>query len=73
MRPHPRRLDPTSPWWNRVMDAHGRSVAAGRDSYLDPATGYDVLTAAFLLDRGTCCDSGCRHCPFVGGPDLPDG
>jgi hypothetical protein len=23
-----------------------------------------VLTAAFLLKRGYCCESGCRHCPY---------
>ena len=24
-----------------------------------------VLTVAAHLERGTCCNSGCRHCPFV--------
>jgi hypothetical protein len=23
-----------------------------------------VFTAAYLLKRGTCCGSGCRHCPY---------
>jgi hypothetical protein len=23
-----------------------------------------VFTAAYHLKRGTCCGSGCRHCPF---------
>jgi hypothetical protein len=23
-----------------------------------------VFTAAFLLQRGYCCGSGCRHCPY---------
>jgi len=23
-----------------------------------------VLTARFLLRRGYCCQSGCRHCPY---------
>jgi hypothetical protein len=32
--------------------------------YLDPSTGLSVFTAAFLADRGVCCASGCRHCPF---------
>ena len=32
---------------------------------LDPATGLWVFTAAYLWDRGTCCDSGCRHCPYL--------
>ncbi len=25
---------------------------------------YMVFTAAYHLKRGTCCGSGCRHCPF---------
>ena len=23
-----------------------------------------VVTRAFLLRRGYCCENGCRHCPF---------
>ena len=23
-----------------------------------------VFTAAYLLKRGFCCQSGCRHCPY---------
>jgi hypothetical protein len=34
--------------------------------YLDPVTGLSVLTAGYLAARGSCCDSGCRHCPYVG-------
>lgn len=47
-----------------MLDAHARAVAAGEDGYLDPATGLFVLTAAYLADRGRCCGSGCRHCPY---------
>jgi hypothetical protein len=25
---------------------------------------YMVLTAAYHLKRGYCCESGCRHCPY---------
>ena len=39
-------------------------MAAGEATYLDPATGYSVFTSAYLRARGTCCDSGCRHCPY---------
>ena len=40
-------------------------------SKLDPADyyfdgPYMVFTAAYLLKRGTCCGSGCRHCPYRG-------
>jgi hypothetical protein len=26
--------------------------------------GLVVYTATFHLKRGTCCGSGCRHCPY---------
>jgi hypothetical protein len=42
-------------------------VADGLPCYLDPDTGLTVFTAAFLAERGYCCESGCRHCPFVVG------
>ncbi|MEM8902933.1 MAG: DUF5522 domain-containing protein [Actinomycetota bacterium] len=71
--PHRSRLDPAAPFRDEILAAHDAAVAAGRDGYVDPMTGYVVLTAAFLLDRGHCCESGCRHCPYVGGPDLPEG
>ena len=47
-----------------IEAAHARAVAAGEDGYLDPVTGYFVFTAAYVAARGTCCDSGCRHCPY---------
>jgi hypothetical protein len=25
-----------------------------------------VFTERFLLERGYCCSSGCRHCPYPG-------
>jgi hypothetical protein len=33
--------------------------------YADPESGLYVLTAAWLAARGTCCENGCRHCPYV--------
>lgn len=54
---------------------HRAAVAAGRMTYVDPATGYRVFTELAHLARGTCCGSGCRHCPFdhvnVRGPREP--
>jgi hypothetical protein len=35
----------------------------GLDFYYDDQ-GQMVLMAKFLLDRGTCCGNGCRHCPY---------
>jgi hypothetical protein len=47
-----------------VQAAHDRAVAAGEAGYLDPETGYFVFTSIALFERGACCDSGCRHCPW---------
>jgi hypothetical protein len=35
----------------------------GVDYYLD-RSGRMVMTARYHLQRGSCCGSGCRHCPF---------
>jgi hypothetical protein len=32
------------------------------DYYFDGP--YLVFTAAYHLKRGSCCHSGCRHCPY---------
>jgi hypothetical protein len=34
----------------------------GKDYYLE--NGAIVLTERYHKKRGTCCGSGCRHCPF---------
>jgi hypothetical protein len=47
-----------------IQAAHQRALDSGAPSYLDPATGYVVLTADELRSRGECCGSGCRHCPW---------
>jgi len=38
-----------------------------RDYYIDPETNRVILTHEFLLKRGFCCHSKCRHCPYQGG------
>ncbi len=63
--PHPDRLSPDDPAFSRIVRAHGVALAAGADTYVDPRSGYTVLTAAYLARRGSCCGSGCRHCPYV--------
>lgn len=53
-----------------IVDAHEEALDRGRAGYTDPRTGLFVMTAAYLWDRGDCCDSGCRHCPFADGARL---
>jgi hypothetical protein len=55
---------PQLPW----QLLHDAAVRRGDKLYLDPATGLWVMTAVALLERGTCCGNGCRHCPYVGTP-----
>lgn len=64
--PHPSRLDPRRSDYDAIMAAHAAAVDAGSPSYRDPGTGLTALTGAELARRGSCCDSGCRHCPYVG-------
>lgn len=40
----------------------GADLVEGEDYYLEQ--GNWVFTAKFLLKRGYCCRSGCRHCPY---------
>ena len=44
-----------------VMDDSPQLVE-GEDYYLE--NGNYVFTATYLLKRGYCCESGCRHCPY---------
>jgi hypothetical protein len=37
-------------------------LTEGQDYYLE--NGNWVFTAKYLLNRGFCCRSGCRHCPY---------
>jgi hypothetical protein len=63
--PHPSRLSPAHPLRAEILAGHEEALANGEAGYLDPGTGLFVLTATYLLARGRCCQSGCRHCPYV--------
>jgi ABC-type Fe3+-hydroxamate transport system substrate-binding protein/diphthamide synthase (EF-2-diphthine--ammonia ligase) len=43
---------------------HREACSAGSLSYPDPVTGYKVFTELAHRQRGKCCGSGCRHCPY---------
>jgi hypothetical protein len=53
--------------------AHDEAVAAGAPAYVDPDSGYLVLTEVTLRARGECCGSGCRHCPYPAHEQLRAG
>lgn len=58
------RLNKNYPLYNEIMAKHKEAIDNNSDVYVDPESGFTVLTAAFLLKRGYCCESGCRHCPY---------
>lgn len=62
--PRPDRLAPGHRLREEIVHRHALALAEGHPVYLDPVSGFTVFTAGFLAARGTCCDSGCRHCPF---------
>jgi hypothetical protein len=63
--PHRDRLDPNRSDYRAILEANAAAVMDGEPGYADPQTGLFVLTAATLAARGTCCESGCRHCPYL--------
>ena len=64
-RPHPARFGPDRAGFAEAMAAHDAAEAAGHPGYLDPRSGLFVMTAQSLWARGSCCDAGCRHCPYL--------
>jgi hypothetical protein len=63
--PHPDRVDPADPRRAALLAGHDAAMASAQPGYTDPDTGLFVLTAAYLAERGSCCDQNCRHCPYV--------
>jgi hypothetical protein len=47
-----------------VVKIHDAACARGEETYVDPITGYTVLTRIAHERRGTCCGNACRHCPY---------
>ena len=55
-----------------IDQLHRAACDEGRDTYIDPASGYQVLTSKALLKQGRCCGNSCRHCPY-GRFNVPGG
>jgi len=63
----PQPSEPSSvatPW----AHAHDEACARGDALYEDPQSGLWVFTEQALKERGYCCHSGCRHCPYPASP-----
>ena len=69
LTPHPRRLPPDTPHYEEILALHEGAVRRGESTYRDPLSGLSALTARHLWERGYCCYSMCRHCPWVDRDD----
>lgn len=49
--------------FSTVAPPKQKPLKEGVDFYRE--SGNVVFTPHFLLKRGYCCNSGCRHCPFT--------
>jgi hypothetical protein len=58
------RLRADHPLFDEILGRHRRACDLGLSMYRDPASGYMVMTAPYLAERGYCCSAGCRHCPY---------
>lgn len=47
--------------WQKL---HREACERGEETYIDPISGFPVYTEIAHMKRGSCCRSGCRHCPF---------
>ncbi|XP_046567534.1 uncharacterized protein LOC124275893 [Haliotis rubra] len=54
-----------------IHERHVVAMETKNDFYIDPATGYQVMTSLAHLKRGSCCGNECRHCPYS-HTNVPD-
>ncbi|MEY3568626.1 MAG: hypothetical protein RL587_1067 [Actinomycetota bacterium] len=62
--PSLKRMPQETPSRELRLAAHSQAIQNGEEGYIDPVNKMFVMTAKYLADKGFCCDSGCRHCPF---------
>lgn len=57
-----------------IVAAHDNACKIKKSFYIDPVTGYKVMTHYMHLKRGTCCGNECRHCAYdhVNVPNISD-
>lgn len=51
-----------------IRSLHEAACKRGEEFYIDPESGRIVFTRLKHLARGSCCGSGCRHCPYEPDP-----
>jgi hypothetical protein len=46
------------------MSSYNKKIPLEEGDYYVTPEGYRCFTEQYLLKRGFCCQSGCRHCPY---------
>lgn len=46
------------------MSGFSKKSNLEKDDFYFSEEGYIVFTEKYLLKRGYCCKSGCKHCPY---------
>jgi len=41
-----------------------KNIPLKKEDFYLTKEGYRVFTEAYHLQRGYCCKSGCKHCPY---------
>jgi hypothetical protein len=58
------RPSPTAPLPESVLALHDEACDRSENGYIDPSSGFFVMTSFYLASQGRCCGNGCRHCPW---------
>ncbi|XP_067846737.1 uncharacterized protein C1orf53 homolog [Heptranchias perlo] len=62
--PEPRKAAELTTREQEIAHSHQQACKASQQTYVDPESGYLVFTRLAHLQRGKCCGSACRHCPY---------
>ncbi|XP_067893799.1 uncharacterized protein C1orf53 homolog [Heterodontus francisci] len=60
----PREVAALTALEKEIAASHRQACEAAQQTYVDPESGYLVFTRLAHLQRGKCCGSACRHCPY---------
>ena len=47
-----------------ITDLHNRFLFLDKERHFYHENGNVIMTEEYHIERGTCCGSGCSHCPF---------
>mgnify|MGYP001223245321 CR=1 FL=1 len=51
-------------WITELYHQEGRKVEFNQKDFYKSKEGAMVMTEDYHIRRGSCCGSGCKHCPY---------